>query len=111
MINRKHRFHGHASINKVYPKTKIIRGSLVSLRYAKRPPNKPYRIAVVVGRKVNKSAVKRNRIRRRLYETVRTSDMIPASTDLIFNVYSDQLAEIDYLKLKQQIKDLLNKVS
>ena len=111
MLERKHRFHGYSSLKKVYPKTKTIRGGFVSLRYAERPPGKPYRVAVVVGRKVHKSAVKRNRIRRRIYEAVRMSHSIPSSTDLIFNVYSDQLAEIEYKKLQEQINELLTKVS
>jgi ribonuclease P protein component len=110
MLDRKHRFHGYSSLKKVYPKTKSVRGSYISLRYANRPVSKPYRVAVVVGKKIHKSAVKRNRIRRRVYEAIRQSD-IPESTDLIFNIYSDQVAEIDFKQLSEQINDLLSKVT
>lgn len=109
MLKRQNRFHGYSSLSKTYPKTKVIRGSFVSLRYAFRQPGRPYRVAVVVAKKVHKSAVKRNRIRRRIYEIVRTSD-IPASIDLIFNVYSDQVAEVESKELNKQINDLLSKI-
>jgi ribonuclease P protein component len=110
MLKRQHRFHGYSSLQKTYPRTKIIRGNFVSLRYVYRLPGKPYRVAVVVGRKVNKSAVKRNRIRRRIYEVVRTSTSIPLSIDLIFNVYSDQTATIEAKELTKQINELIEKI-
>ena len=111
MLDRKHRFHGYSSLKKVYPKTKSIRGSYISLRYAQRLPGRPYRVAVVVGKKIHKSAVKRNRIWLRVYEAIRISGCIPESTDLIFNVYSEQVADLEFSRLEEQIKDLLNKVA
>ena len=110
MLERQNRFHGYTSLRKTYTRTKSVRGAFVSLRYAERYQNRPYRVAVVVARKVHKSAVKRNRIRRRIYEIIRTSKYIPQSTDLIFTVYSDKVAEMDALELKKQIEDLLTKV-
>ena len=111
MLDRKHRFHGYSSLKKVYPKTKSVRGSFISLRYSSRLPNKPTRVAVVVGKKVHKSAVKRNRIRRRVYEAIRLSNNMPESYDLIFNVYSEQVAEVEFAQLREQIDDLLTKIS
>ncbi len=111
MLNRQHRFHGYGSLRRVYSNGNSARGSLVSLRYAMRKDNKPYRVAVVVGRKVHKSAVKRNRIRRRLYEIIRRSNDVPESTDLIFTVYSDRVAEIPATELETMINDLLVKTS
>lgn len=111
MLERKHRFHGYSSVKKVYPRTKSVRGGLVSLRYAGRSPGRPFRVAVVVGKKVHKSAVKRNRIRRRIYEVVRKSRHIPDSTDLIFSAYSDQIAEMSSKELDAQINELLEKAS
>lgn len=111
MIGRIHRFHGYNSLNSVYRNGKTVRGSLMSLRYVNRG-NKPYRIAVVVSRKVHKSAVKRNRIRRRVYEICRLQDStIPAGLDLIFTAFSDQIADIDHTKLELMVNDLLKKAS
>lgn len=111
MLERKHRFHGYTSLKKTYPKTKSVRGSYISLRYVVRSGGKPFRVAVVVGKKVHKSAVKRNRIRRRVFEAIRTSKNIPESTDLIFNIYSEQVAEMEFSVLVEQINDLLSKVT
>lgn len=111
MLSRSHRFHGYGSLRRTYNQGQSIRGSTISLRFSPRMNNKPYRVAVVVSRKVNKSAVVRNRIRRRVYEIVRQCTDIPSSTDLIFTVFSDQIAKDDIEKLQLQIKELLNKVT
>jgi ribonuclease P protein component len=83
----------------------------VSLRFASRPSGKPYRVAIVVSRKVHKSAVVRNRIRRRVYELVRQSDSVPPASDLIFTVFSDQVANIEADKLDSLITELLTKAN
>lgn len=84
----------------------------MSLKYAQRDERKPFRIAVVVSRKVSKSAVVRNRIRRRVYAQVRhLSAAIPGGTDLVFTVYSDKAAEIEADKLTAAVRDLLQKAA
>jgi ribonuclease P protein component len=65
----------------------------------------------VVSRKVNKSAVVRNRIRRRIYEQVRQYETVPPDTDLIFTVFSDQVANLESKQLKTIISELLNKAT
>jgi len=110
MFSKSHRFHGYGSLKGVYQRGQSVRGGLISLKYSKRDSNKPYRVAVVVSKKVNKSAVKRNRIRRRIYEQVRQSDVaIEPGTDLVFTVFSDQVAEIETTKLQKSINELLQK--
>lgn len=110
MIGRTHRFHGYGSLRGVYKNGKTARSPLMNLRYGNRGAAKPYRVAVVVSRKVSKSAVTRNRIRRRVYEVVRTSGTdIPAGTDLVFTVFDDKLAELEAPKLKAAVAELLKK--
>jgi ribonuclease P protein component len=111
MLSRQHRFHGYNSLRRLYSNSQSARGAFVSLRFAPRTSNRPYRVAVVVGRKVHKSAVKRNRIRRRVYEIIRQSKQTPASTDLVFTVYNDQVADISDTELSSQINELLKKAS
>ena len=111
MIGRTHRFHGYGSLKRVYQGGRSLRGPLLSLRFAPRAPGRPYRVAVVVSRKVSKSAVVRGRIRRRIYEIVRQADNVPPGTDLIFTVFSDQIAELETAKLQTVVKDLLQKVT
>lgn len=109
MLGRTHRFHGYGSLKRVYSQSQGVRGSLISLRYALRAANRPYRVAVVVSRKVSKSAVVRNRIRRRVYEAVRQADNVPPSSDLIFTVFSEQVAELEVAKLQNMVAELLQK--
>ena len=112
MIGRTHRFHGYGSLRSVYQRGQTVRAPLVSLRYAMRDPQRPYRVAVVVSRKVSKSAVVRNRIRRRIYEVVRKSSaQISPGTDLVFTVWSDELAGLEAPKLQSAITGLLEKAA
>jgi ribonuclease P protein component len=112
MIGSRHRFHGYGSLRGVYQRGQTARGSLISLRYAQRDSAKPYRVAVVVSRKVHKSAVIRNRIRRRVYEQVRLAEnIIQPGKDLVFTVYSEKLAVIDHQELKKSVRELLQKVA
>jgi ribonuclease P protein component len=88
-----HRFHGYNSLRFVYRNGKTVRGPLCSLKYVLNERRKSYRLAVVVSKKVSKSAVTRNRIRRRLYETVRRHDsQLTAPYDLVITVFGENLA-------------------
>ena len=63
---------------------------------------------MVVGRKVQKSAVVRNLIRRRLYEIIRTHQAaIVEPYDIVLTVFSEQLAELPAAKLSAQVVGLL----
>lgn len=104
MINRKHRFHGHGSLRFVYQHGKTVRGQYGAIKYVKNPRRKHYRMAVVVSRKVHKSAVVRNRIRRRIYEIVRTNEsQISEPYDMVFTAFSDQVATMDAAELRERI--------
>lgn len=92
MIASENRFHGYGSLRYAHQKGKVIRGPNCALKYVRNDRRKTYRVAVVVSKKVNKSAVVRNRIRRRVYEAVRKSVAPSASYDLIITVFNDQLA-------------------
>ncbi len=101
MISSAHRFHGRSSLRYVYQRGQAVRGSLVSLRYVLNSRQQRYRVAVVVSRKVSKSAVVRNRIRRRIYEIVRVAAaQITEPYDLIFTVHGDDAARLSHANLK-----------
>ncbi len=72
MIPFKNRFHGHSSLGYVYKKGQAIRLRSVTIKYVSNKHRKDSRFAVVVSKKTLKSAVRRNLIRRRLYECIRT---------------------------------------
>jgi ribonuclease P protein component len=111
MISQKHRFHGHNSLNAAYKKGQTVRGEYVSLRYL--GTNRPdYRLAVVVSKKVSKSAVVRNRIRRRIYEIIRLSraeNAEPWRADLIISVFDERVATMPPADLQSAISKLFQK--
>lgn len=105
MLSHIHRFHGHNSLNVVYRHGKIVRNQLGTLRYKATRGDKPFRCAVVVSKKVHKSAVVRNRIRRRIYEIVRQQSQYTAN-DMIITVFSDQVATMPANSLHELLYDL-----
>jgi ribonuclease P protein component len=112
MIGRTHRFHGYGSLRGVYQRGQTVRAPHLSLRYSSRDPKRHYRVAIVVSRKTNKSAVTRNRIRRRIYAVVREADsLIKPGTDLVFTVFSDQLETWEPEKLQKTVAELLQKAA
>lgn len=103
MITRKNRFHGYGSLKHVYQNGKVVRGPLSSLKYIRNERRNTYRVAVVVSKKVHKSAVVRNRIRRRIYEITRQSIAANEPYDLVITAYSDQLASLTSPELNGEI--------
>lgn len=112
MISVAHRFHGYGSLKGVYKRGRTVRSSSINLKFDYRGSRKPYRSAVVVSKKVSKSAVVRNRIRRRIYETVRRAenDIAPGS-DLVFTVFDERVAKMDAPKLQATVLELLKKAA
>ena len=110
MITKIHRFHGHGSLRFVYQRGETIRGQFGSIKFVRNSRRQTYRMAVVVSRKVHKSAVVRNRIRRRLYEVVRRAEpRMTGPFDLVFTVFSDQVAELEAAELEFLVLSKLEK--
>jgi ribonuclease P protein component len=108
MLARKFRFHGLHGLDPVYRRGKTARGKFLMLRYVANPRNQNFHAAVVVSKKVHKSAVVRNRIRRRVFELVRVhGDEIPASYDLVFTVFDESVAAIPPTDLEKAVVSLL----
>ena len=83
---------------------------MLAVRVAENSHRELYRCAVVVSKKISKSAVKRNRMRRRIYEIVRKneSNIVP-SFDIVVTVYSDQVATVPSRELEESVCLLLEK--
>jgi ribonuclease P protein component len=108
MIDRKHRFHGYGSLRHVYSHGEQVRSLYLTLKYNPNPRRSIFRAAVVVSRKVDKSAVARNRIRRRLYECIRVyQNDIKEPYDLVFTVFSPQLEDSSAEELQVVVNKLL----
>lgn len=66
------------------------------------------RIAVVVSKKVEKTAVGRNRIRRRIYETLRKNfQYVPEKTDYVFVVFSKDILTMPQSELEKLLGGLV----
>ena len=110
MFSRQHRFHGYNALNFVYKQGQVIRGQGLSLKYAPNTRQQSYRVAVVVSKKVSKSAVVRNRIRRRVYAAVRPyAERITQPYDLVFLVYEADYATMETIKLQKTVATQLER--
>jgi ribonuclease P protein component len=71
MLQQRYRFHGYGGLRYLYRHASAERSRLLTVKYVANRRRRMSRIAVVVSKKVHKSAVGRNRIRRRIYEILR----------------------------------------
>jgi len=111
MLDRAHRFHGLGSLRFVYSRGQTVRGPLLALKYARNSRRTDWRAAVVVSRKVHKSAVVRNRIRRRIFEIIRTElKDFSEPYDLVFIAYSDQLAGASPTDVRESMAHYLSTI-
>lgn len=109
MIPFSNRFHGHGSLRFVYKNGQVIRSRFITLKYISNPGRKHSRIAVVVSKKVIKSAVKRNRIRRRVYECIRLElDDFKKVYDVALIVSSPELLIMPHEELVNLIDEMLS---
>lgn len=105
MLSQSHRFHGRNSLKYVYQTGKVARGPLFSVRASPNQRRSQYRVAVVVSRKTVKSAVKRNRIRRRFYAATRDlAAHINGPQDIVITVFAESIADLTSAELQQQLK-------
>ncbi len=107
MLSFSHRFHGHGSLRYVYKNGKAIRTHLMTLKYTSNPHRSHSRFSVVVSKKVCKGAVGRNRIRRRLYEIIRTElPKIQAPHDVVIIVFTSEIKSMPFDELADAVKHL-----
>jgi len=107
MLAKKFRFHSRGGVRHTYQHGKTIREAKISLVFAING-RKKQRYAVVVSKKILKSAVGRNRIRRRVYEALRLElPKITEPVDCIFIINTKEISTIDFKELQSLIHDLL----
>lgn len=110
MIPTLFRFHGHGSLRFVYANGKAVRSQAVTIKWTQNPRRKHSRVSVVVSKKVLKSAVGRNRIRRRVYEYVRTHlPKLNDVYDIVIIVTSSELRTQPYAEFSEQLTGLFEK--
>jgi ribonuclease P protein component len=108
MLSHKYRFHGHGSLRYLYRNGSTVRNRSILLKYCENKHRVNSRVAVVVGKKVAKSAVKRNRIRRRVFEIVRKHwAHIKPHHDISLTIFSAEFITLPADELEQQVVSVL----
>ncbi len=111
MLKRRYRFHSRGGVRYTYRQGKTLRTPKLSLVYAVNT-RRHQRFAVVVSKKVEKTAVGRNRIRRRLYEAIRLElPTYKLNTDCIFVVFNNSIATMPFSELCALVHHLLEKAT
>ena len=104
MLAFNYRFHGHGSLRYVYAKGNAERSRLFTVKVTKNKRRKQSRFAIVVSKKVHKSAVGRNRMRRRLYELIRHElPLMPQVVDVAVIISSPEVITLPSDELRQQL--------
>jgi len=111
MLRRNYRLRDRKSVARVYRQGKTARTGKLTMRYTQNHTDST-RLAVVVSKKVAKSAPLRNRIRRRLSETFRRKwDTIKPGYDIIISVHDVSAATMDQADLDKLTDQLLSKAN
>jgi len=111
VLAKKHRFHGHSSLNYTYRRGDTVRSPFCAMRYT---PGKydAYRVAIVVSKKVAKSAPHRNRIRRRLYEVIRLlAPKYLTNQDVVVTIFDDKFLNMPYEEMYESIERQLQQLT
>lgn len=108
MLAFRNRFHGHNVLRYVYKNGHAKHGSMMTVKATVNERRNAPRIAVVVSKKVLKSAVGRNRIRRRIYEIFRHElTSLQQNRDIVCIVTSAEARRVDDATLRLELKSLL----
>jgi len=109
MLAKDYRFRGLNSLKPLFSRGKSVRGDGFKLVYMRsdRPDN---RFAVVVSKKVHKSAVVRNRIRRRIFTIIDDIKLATPTSDVAVIVYDRQLESLDQKQLRGSLNDSFTRV-
>lgn len=108
MLTQKHRFHGHGSLRYVYKNAQAVRSRVITIKSIGNPRRKHSRFAVVISKKVLKSAVGRNRVRRRIYEILRREfEHLKPSHDIVVLVFSAEARTMPHDELQALLRQLL----
>jgi ribonuclease P protein component len=109
MIPFRNRFHGHNSLRFVYKNGKVVRSRFATLKSTPNVNRIHPRVVVVVSKKVLKSAVYRNRIRRRVYEHVRQQmHRFDKNYDLAIIITTSEVMTMPAADLAVQLEQLFD---
>lgn len=107
MLAYKNRFHGHGSLRYVYSKGESVRTQKIVVKFTSNKNRNESRFAVVVSKKVLKSAVGRNRIRRRVYEIIRHElPKFDGVYDVAVMIFHKSIKEMPHEELRNSLIEI-----
>lgn len=107
MIPFINRFHGHNSLDYTYKKGRTTRSNFVNIKTSVNNRRKNSRIAVVISKKVAKSAVMRNLVRRRVYEYIRLKiNEFDTVRDVVIIITSIEIISLPHQELTDKLDQL-----
>src|SRR5690606_25462483 len=102
-----YRFHGPNSLRFAYRNGQTTHSRICKVKYTPNPRRKDPRFAIVVSKKVHKSAVGRNRIRRRFYETIRQHlPRLKPGMDIVVIIVSGEALAMPFDEIDKTIEQL-----
>lgn len=112
MLSQEYRFHGPNSLRFVYRNGKTVHSGVCKIKYLANPRRKNPRFAIVVSKKVHKSAVGRNRIRRRFYEAIRSQiPNIKPGMDVVVIVVSGEALGMEFDNISRTLRQLFSEAN
>lgn len=109
MLKTQNRFHGRVSLLRVFRSGTTFRAAGCSVRFVP-SRNGEFRAGVVVSKKVSKSAVVRNRIRRRVYAYLSAVKPTLKPGDYVVSVFEERFATMPQPELEATLNTLLKKI-
>ncbi len=110
MLARSLRLTEKSDVDRVFRRGRSVAGLQFAFKYLPNSTNST-RVAVLVGTKLAKKAVHRNRIKRRLREIMRLHwAKVPQGIDLLIIARDLKLRDTDYAALTEQVITLLTKL-
>jgi ribonuclease P protein component len=110
VLAQKNRIHGRRTFVVTLKKGRVVRGQYFNINYSDNNAGR-LKAAVVVSKKISKSAVVRNRLRRRLYEILRKNFLTKlGNKNLIIIVFNPDIVNLKSAELENLISNLISKI-
>lgn len=111
MLKKENRFQGNNGLLFVYRRGVTFRSKYFAAKVVDKNRHDTFRVAVVVSKKVSKSAPVRNRIRRRLYELFRKYEEQLNNQDIVVTVFDEKVAELPHDELDSALRRIIKEFS
>ncbi|MDP3985400.1 MAG: ribonuclease P protein component [bacterium] len=108
MMSREHRLSSRTEFDRIWKRGRVVYGSFLALRFLENNVKTP-RFGIVVSLKVSKRATKRNLLRRRIREALRTQ-FLPniKNYDIVIMTKAEALTK-SYKEIKEELERLLHR--